>query len=81
MKQWVRNRVAEINRFTQPKHWMFVRSEDMIADIGTQRVSDLNVVGKDSVWVNGFDWMKRDKACFPAKTIDEIKLNSEEIQH
>ena len=69
----------EINRFTQPKDWMFVRSEDMIADIGIQHVSDLNVVGKDSVWINEFDWLKGDKASFPAKTIDEINLNSEEI--
>ena len=35
VKQWVRNRVVEIHRFTQSKDWMFVRSEDMIADIGT----------------------------------------------
>ena len=58
MKHWVRNRVVEINRFTQPKVCMFVRSEDIIADIGTWRVSDLDVVDKDSVWSNGFDWMK-----------------------
>ena len=58
---------------------MFLSSEEMIADIGTQHVSDLGVVGKDSVWINRFDWMKGDKASFPAKTIDEIKLHSEEI--
>ena len=51
---------------------MFVRSEDIITNIGTRRVSDLDVVGKDSVWINGSDWMKRYKACFPAKIIDEI---------
>ena len=79
MKQWLRNRVVEINRFTWPKDWMFVRREDIIADIGTRRVSHLDVVSKDSVWINGFDWMKGDKASFSAKAIDEIKLNSEEI--
>ena len=63
----------------QPKDWMFVRNVDMIADIGTRRVSDLDVVVKDSAYINGFGWMKEDKASFPAKTIDEIKLNSEEI--
>ena len=55
LKQRVRNRVVEINSLTQPKDWMFVRSEDMIADIGTRHVSDLDVVGKESVWINGFD--------------------------
>ena len=69
----------KMNRLTQPKDWAFVRSEDMIADIGNQRVSDLDAVGMDSVWIIGFDWMKWDKASFPAETIDEIKLNSEEI--
>ena len=58
VKQWVRNRVVEINRFNQPKDWIFVKSEDMITDIGTRRVSDLDVVGKDSVWINGFGWIK-----------------------
>ena len=38
-----------INRLTQPKDWMFVRSENMIADIDTRRVSDLDVVGQDLV--------------------------------
>ena len=79
LKQWVRNRVVELNRFTQSKDWMFARSEDIIADISTRHVSDLYVVGKDSVWMNGFDWMKGDEVSFPAKKIDEIKLNSEEI--
>ena len=45
---------------------MLLRSEDMIADIHTRRVSDLDVVGKDLVSINGFDWMKGDKADFPA---------------
>ena len=51
----------------------------MITDIGTRRVSDLDVVGEDSVWINGFDWMKLDKASFPAQATDEIKLKNEEI--
>ena len=80
LKQWARNRVVQINGLThQPKDWMFMRSDYMIADIGTRRVSDLDIVGKDSVWINGFDWMKWYNASFPAKTIDEIKLNSEGI--
>ena len=39
----------------------------------------LDVVGKDSAWINGTDCMKGDKTSFTAKTIDEIKLSSEEI--
>ena len=66
LKQWLKNRIVEINRLPQPKDWLFVRSEDIIADIGTRRVSYLDVVGKDSLWSNGFDWMKWDKASLPA---------------
>ena len=69
----------EINRLSQPKIWVFVRSEDMITDIGTRRVSDLDVVGEDSVLINGFDCMKLDKASFPAQATDQIKLKNEEI--
>ena len=79
LKQWVRNRVVEINRFTEPSEWMFVRSQDMIADLGTRHIDNLELVNQDSVWINGFDWMKKDVACFPAKSIEDIKLSNEEV--
>ena len=50
---------------------MLLRSEDMIADIHTRRVSDLDVVGKDLVSINGFDWMKWDKTSFPADKAEQ----------
>ena len=50
---------------------MLLRSEDMIADIHTRRVSDLDVVGKDLVWINEFDWMKWDKTAFPADKAEQ----------
>ena len=46
---------------------MFVRSKDMIADLGTRRVSDFDVVGKDSVWINGFDLLIVIKGKFQVK--------------
>ena len=36
MKQWVRNRIIEINRLTAPDDWRYVKSSDMIADLGTR---------------------------------------------
>ena len=79
VKQWVQNKVVEINRFTQLSEWMFVHSQDMIADLGTRRVNNLELVNQDSTSINGLSWMKKGKRCFPAKTIDEIRLNKEEI--
>ena len=58
---------------------MFVYSQDVIADLGTRHVNNLELINQDSTWINGFSWMKKGKRCFPAKTIDEIKLNKEEI--
>ena len=79
LKQWVRNRVVEINRFTEPSEWMFLRSQDMIADLGTRRVDNLKVVSQDSVWINGLDWMKKSTDFFPAKSIKDINLSNEEV--
>ena len=43
VRQWVRNRVVETNRYTEPSEWMYVSSKDMIADLGTRRVDDINL--------------------------------------
>ena len=79
VKQWVRNRVVEINRFTEPSEWMFVQSQDMIADLGTRRIDKLELINQESIWINGFDWMKRDESCFPTKSMKDIKLSNEEV--
>ena len=36
IKQWVRNRVIEILRFTDSSEWFFISSHNMIADLGTR---------------------------------------------
>ena len=79
LKPWVRNRVAEIHRFTNIVDWKFVTSQNMIADIGTRRGATLADVSGDSIWFNGFQWMHEAVVTFPAKTVDEIKLNQEDI--
>ena len=79
LKQWVRNRVLEIRRHTNLQDWFYVRSKDMIADIGTRRVTNLGDVNQDSTWINGFSWMKQDISNFPMHPIKEIKLEGEDI--
>ncbi|XP_066913574.1 uncharacterized protein, partial [Clytia hemisphaerica] len=59
LKPYVRNRVNEVHRFTNPDDWRFVKSQDMIADIGTRKGVSLNEICQDSKWFNGFPWMKR----------------------
>ena len=78
VKQLVQNKLVEILRFTESSEWMFVCSEDMIADLGTGRVNDLNLVNKDSTWINGYDLIKKDQKVFPAKSI-QIRLENEDL--
>ena len=75
LKQWTRNRVMEILRFTTKAKWSYVQTKDMLADIGTRKGAMLEDINQDSVWVNGLPWMKLDKSEFPMSTSDEIKLN------
>ena len=60
LKQWVRNRVVEILRFTNLENWYHVDSKNMLADLGTRRKTTISDVSPDSVWINGYEWMKGD---------------------
>ena len=51
----------------------------MIADIGTRRGATLKDISAESVWINGYPWMKLDVKEFPTKTIEEIKLDQQEL--
>ena len=42
VKQWVQNRVVEILKFTEPSERMFGSNQDIIVELGTQRVNDFN---------------------------------------
>ena len=79
VKQWVQNRVVEIFRFTELSEWKFVSRQDMIADLGARRVNDLNLVNKDSTWINCYDWMKEDQKYFATKLIHQIGLENESL--
>ena len=73
LKQWVRSRVTEILRVTNSSQWKYVKSEDMIVDLGTQRCTSVQEIQPSSVWVNGFKWMKEDE--FPFLPCLQIKSN------
>ena len=80
LKQWIRNRVVDICRFNPPESWRYIRSKNMVADIGTRRGATIKDVSTGSVWIEGYDWMKLDVSMFPVKTMEEIKLDSREIK-
>ena len=76
MQKWVRNRVIEIYRLTNCENWRHVKSEDMIADLGTRKGTEIEEVYEDSEWIkwftHGWERMRRN---FPTRTIelDQIK--------
>ena len=73
LKQWTRNRVVDILRFTNPIDWKYVKSADMPADLGTRKGATIKDVLMDSKWQNGYDWMKLNSSDFPMKSYEEIK--------
>ena len=72
LKQWSRNRVVEILRFTVADQWKYVKSADMPADLGTRKGATLKDVNMESSWQNGFEWMRLNESEFPVKTYNEI---------
>ncbi len=73
---WVRNRAIETNRLTNEDDWRWVEGKDMIADLGTRKGMTITDVGPDSLWINGFDWMRRPVSEFPMKSRSEIILDA-----
>ena len=79
LKEWVHNRIIEIHRFTELIQWFYVRSADMIADIGTRRCTSVSVVAPDSDWIQGYQWMKGEESDFPMMNVEQVTLSNAEV--
>jgi len=80
LKQWVRNRVIEIQRFTSISDWYYINTTNMLADLGTRGGVNLHDVNEDSTWFNGQPWMNLDETTFPVKKVSEIILTNSDLQ-
>ena len=78
LKQWVRNRIIEIKRFTDPGQWQYIHTSNMIADLGTRRGITLEDINSSSQWINGLSWMTKE-VDFPMETVRELSLSSDEV--
>ena len=78
LKQWVRNRVIEINRLDNPNNWMYTNSSNMVADIGTRKGVRIQDISENSVWVVGNPWTRLEEEEFPVKSIKDLRLSSNE---
>ena len=79
LKQWVRNRVIDINRFTNKDQWKYIHTNNMIADLGTRRGSTFKDIDQHSPWINGFPWMSQDITNFPMESAQELRLSHNQI--
>ena len=73
-KQWVRksNRNKQVSGESL---WRYVQSRSMIADLGTKRGARIEDIKDDSVWINGYEWMRMESSEFPVKTAEQIKFD------
>ena len=80
LKKWVRNRVIEIRRLTDLSDWRYIKSKQMIADIGTRRGCTPNDVKPGSTWIGGFNWMKYDESRFPSIKLELMNLSNDDLK-
>ena len=67
-----------VRQFTNVTSWKYLRSKDMIADLGTCRCTCLRGVDKNSACTEGHYWMQEDETKFPCMSVGEIILSSKE---
>ena len=80
LKMWVRNQCIHIKRLAPKELWRYIKSQDMIADIGTRKGAKIEDVGPDSPWINGFAWMRGPETDFPMLSPSEIILGGDSKQ-
>ncbi|XP_066914563.1 uncharacterized protein [Clytia hemisphaerica] len=78
LKEWVRNRVIEINRFSSKDQWAYIQSNDNIADLGTRPGAQIKDVDQSSNWINGLPWMRLPSSQFPTQSADQLKLTAQQ---
>ena len=82
LKPYVRNRVIEVLRFSNPELWYWLESELNPADIGTRGGVSVEDCGPASHWINGKPWMSLPFAEIREshlRSIEDIQLRNEQL--
>lgn len=72
LKQWARNRVSEIRRFTSPDNWYYVDARNKNCRHCDSERCYVKI--HHLTWINAYDWIKKDVASFPIKSRMNAKL-------
>ena len=73
--------MIEILRWSDRDQWRYVRSADMIADLGTRPGATIEEVDQNSAWYRGYPWMRLPVTEFPVKTCEEVKLDAAQAKN
>ena len=52
----------------------------MLADLGMRNGASISKISSSSCWINGLDWMKGNKKDYPVKSVNDLKLKSEDFE-
>ena len=80
LRQYVRDRIIEILRWSSRVQWHYIRSADMIADLGTRPGATIPDIDQNSAWNLGYPWMRLPVTEFPMKTCNEVKLDTSQTK-
>ena len=80
MKQYVRDRVIEIQRITNREKWFHVDGKNMTADLGTRKGAKIEDISENSLWQNGPHWGTLSEKELPIKSVCQIKLSTADLE-
>lgn len=78
-KEYVAVRVTEIHDKSNVKDWVWVKSADNIADLGTRTNATIEDLAKDSPWLNAPDWCSLPIEAWPIDKNKLVELPIDEI--
>ena len=79
LKQWARNTVVDIARLSDRSKWLYIKSSDNLADMGTRRGATVADISSESEWINGKEWMRGKREDFPVTTVDEVRFQQADV--
>ena len=80
LKQWARNVVVDIARLSDRSKWLYVKSSENLADMGTRRGATIADISSDSEWINGKEWMRGRREDFPVTTMEEVRFQQADVE-
>lgn len=73
-KQFVGNRIGQIQKETNPKQWRHVPTNDNPADIILRGISPKQLIDND-LWWHGPPWLLNDQLNWPSTKFNKLEMN------